>query len=113
MKKTTRRLMATCMVLGMAAMALGGCSSSKKKVIGVSLPTQDLARTQKDQEYLTKYLTEMGYEVNVQFGKGDANIQASSIENMITSGVAGLIISPFDSSSMTKVIELALSLIHI
>lgn len=107
MKKTTRRLMATCMVLGMAAMALGGCSSSKKKVIGVSLPTQDLARTQKDQEYLTKYLTEMGYEVNVQFGKGDANIQASSIENMITSGVAGLIISPFDSSSMTKVIELA------
>ena len=41
MKKTTRRLMATCMVLGMAAMALGGCSSSKKKVIGVSLPTQD------------------------------------------------------------------------
>ena len=43
MKKTTRRLMATCMVLGMAAMALGGCSSSKKKVIGVSLPTQDLA----------------------------------------------------------------------
>ena len=53
MKKTVRRLMVTGLVLGMAAMALGGCSSSKKKVIGVSRPTQDLARTQKDQEYLT------------------------------------------------------------
>lgn len=77
------------------------------KTIGISLPTKELARCLKDQEYLTNYLTEMGYKVEVQFGLGDPNVQVAQIENMITRGVDGLIISPMDAWSMTGIAELA------
>lgn len=112
MKKTMKKVLALAlmglMVLGM----LAGCGSSEKaaeekKTIGVSLPSKELARCLKDEEYLVEDLTAMGYEVDVQFAQGDANIQASQVENMITNGVDGIILSPWDGSSMTKVVELA------
>ncbi len=76
-------------------------------VIGVSLPSKELARCLKDQEYLTANLKDAGYSLDVQFAQGDANIQISQVENMITNGVDALIISPWDGSSMTKIAELA------
>ncbi|MDO4345006.1 MAG: sugar ABC transporter substrate-binding protein [Eubacteriales bacterium] len=109
MKKEMMRkgtvMMAVCLT---AAAAFGTMTASAEgKKIGISLSSKELARSLKDEEYLTEYLEELGYEVDVQFGQGDANIQASQVENMIMSGVDGLIISPWDGSSMTSVVQLA------
>ena len=108
MRKTKRCVGMAMMAALLCTFALGGCQGGEKqKTIGVSLSSKELARSLKDEEYLTADLTEMGYKVDVQFGQGDANIQASQVENMITNGVDGLIISPWDASSMTQVVELA------
>ncbi len=80
-------------------------SSGKRPVIGITLPTQELARCQKDQEYMTEYLNELGYDVDVQFAKGDAATQVNEIENMITNGVAGVIISPWDGGALTTAVQ--------
>lgn len=82
-------------------------STGDRPIIGVSLPSLELARCLKDQQYITQYLDEMGYDVDVQFAKGDANLQASQVENMISNGVVGVILSPWDGSSMTSVVEIA------
>jgi putative multiple sugar transport system substrate-binding protein len=109
MKVILKKLLVLALAVTLVGSTLAGCAAKgeKKKVIGISLPSKELARCLKDQEYLTKNLEDMGYEVDVQFGQGDANIQASQIENMITNGVSGLIISPWDGSSMTSTVELA------
>ncbi|HIU78780.1 MAG TPA: sugar-binding protein [Candidatus Avilachnospira avicola] len=80
-------------------------ASGETKTIGICLPTQELARCLKDQEYLTEFLNEMGYEVDVQFAKGDAATQVSQIENMITNGVAGVIISPWNGDALTTAVQ--------
>ena len=80
-------------------------ASGETKIIGICLPTQELARCLKDQEYLTEFLNEMGYEVDVQFAKGDAATQVSQIENMITNGVAGVIISPWNGDALTTAVQ--------
>lgn len=61
-------------------------TAQSKGTIGITLPTQELARCLKDQEYLTQYLNERGYDVDVQFAKGDAATQVAQMENMITNG---------------------------
>lgn len=80
---------------------------SPKARIGITLPTQELARCLKDQEYLTQYLNERGYDVDVQFAKGDAATQVAQMENMITNGVVGIICSPWDGSALTSAVEAA------
>ena len=82
-------------------------AASEDITIGISLPSKELARCLKDEEYLTANFDEMGYAYDVQFAQGDATIQTSQIENMITNGVDLLIISPWDGSSMTQVAEIA------
>lgn len=79
--------------------------SGEKKTIGITLPTQELERFLKDQEYMTAFLEEKGYNVDVQFAKGDAATQVNIIENMIASGVDGIIISPMDGGALTKAVE--------
>lgn len=118
-KKSLAILLVVCMA---GALILASCSTSeissadtsaeetvdsKDITIGISLPSKELARCLKDEEYLTANFDEMGYAYDVQFAQGDANIQISQIENMITNGVDLLIISPWDGSSMTQIAELA------
>lgn len=129
-KKCFKKMMAAMTAVSVMVMALTGCASNqkgtdgqdvqkaaetnsegsntgKRPVIGVSLPSLELARCLKDEQYITQYLDELGYDVDVQFAKGDANLQSSQVENMISNGVAGIILSPWDGSSMTSVVEIA------
>ncbi|MDD3139730.1 MAG: sugar ABC transporter substrate-binding protein [Lachnospiraceae bacterium] len=109
MRVIWKKLMIFVLAVTLLGSMLMGCDSKevKKNVIGVSLPSKELARCLKDEEYLRANLEKMGYEVDVQFAQGDANIQVSQVENMITNGVSGLIISPWDGSSMTNAVKLA------
>lgn len=115
MKKFVALLLALVLVVGLCACAKKGengtpadgsgknadSPAQSKGTIGITLPTQELARCLKDQEYLTQYLNERGYDVDVQFAKGDAATQVAQIENMITNGVVGIICSPWDGSAVT------------
>lgn len=123
MKKLIALLLALVLVVGLCACAKkaengtpadgsgknadSAAPAQSKGTIGVTLPTQELARCLKDQEYLTQYLNERGYDVDVQFAKGDAATQVAQIENMITNGVVGIICSPWDGSAVTPAVDAA------
>ena len=114
MKKLVALLLALVLVVGLCACAKKAetttptdGSEQTKGTIGITLPTQELARCLKDQEYLTQYLNERGYDVDVQFAKGDAATQVAQMENMITNGVVGIICSPWDGSALTSAVEAA------
>lgn len=123
MKKFVALLLALVLVVGLCACAKKGengtpadgsgknadsaAPAQSKGTIGVTLPTQELARCLKDQQYLTQYLNERGYDVDVQFAKGDAATQVAQIENMITNGVVGIICSPWDGSAVTPAVDAA------
>lgn len=121
MKKFVALLLALVLVVGLCACAKKGengtpadgsgknadSPAQSKGTIGITLPTQELARCLKDQEYLTQYLNERGYDVDVQFAKGDAATQVAQIENMITNGVVGIICSPWDGSAVTPAVDAA------
>ena len=101
MKKLVALLLALVLVVGLCACAKkaetttptdgseqtseSAATAQSKGTIGITLPTQELARCLKDQEYLTQYLNERGYDVDVQFAKGDAATQVAQMENMIKS----------------------------
>lgn len=123
MKKFVALLLALVLVVGLCACAKkaengtpadgsgknadSAAPAQSKGTIGITLPTQELARCLKDQEYLTQFLNERGYDVDVQFAKGDAATQVAQIENMITNGVVGIICSPWDGSAVTPAVDAA------
>lgn len=123
MKKLVALLLALVLVVGLCACAKkaetttptdgseqtseSAATAQSKGTIGITLPTQELARCLKDQEYLTQYLNERGYDVDVQFAKADAATQVAQMENMITNGVVGIICSPWDGSALTSAVEAA------
>ena len=123
MKKLIALLLALVLVVGLCACAKkaengtpadgsgknadSAAPAQSKGTIGFTLPTQELARCLKDQEYLTQFLNERGYDVDVQFAKGDAATQVAQIENMITNGVVGIICSPWDGSAVTPAVDAA------
>ncbi|MFV0465749.1 MAG: multiple monosaccharide ABC transporter substrate-binding protein [Lachnospiraceae bacterium] len=74
-------------------------------LIGVAMPTQSLQRWNQDGENLLMYLTEMGYEVDLQYADNEVEQQVSQIENMITKGAKVLIIAPVDGGSLSSVLQ--------
>jgi putative multiple sugar transport system substrate-binding protein len=87
------------------AASFAGAVAANADTIGITLPTQDLARCLKDQEYLTEDLNALGYDVDVQFAMGDAAKQASIVENMLLNGCVGIIISPWDGGALTNAVQ--------
>ena len=76
-------------------------------MVGVSLPTKSLQRWNQDGEYLEEELTDMGYEVDLQFAENKTELQVSQIDNMITKGAKVIIVSPIDVSTLTNVLDAA------
>lgn len=81
-----------------------GASTEEEVLIGVSMPTQSLQRWNQDGSNLQKFLTEMGYGVDLQYADNEVQQQVSQIENMITKGARVLIIAPVDGSSLSAVL---------
>lgn len=78
-------------------------------LIGVAMPTQSLQRWNQDGENLDRFLSEMGYEVDLQYADNEVQLQVSQIENMITRGAEVLIIAPVDGGSLSAVLDEAKS----
>ena len=102
----------TLVLIAMLALTSLGAASAEElrgegKTIGICLTSQALARTVLDSVYLTEYLEEMGYEVEIVFSEQDAAVQSMQLETFVSMGVDGIIISPSDGTALTNAIELA------
>lgn len=97
------------LVLGLI---LTGCSSGGEtadgaKTIGISMPTKDLERWEKDGNSMTEKAKELGYNVDIQYAQNEVQTQVAQIENMITKGVSLLIIGAIDGEALTDVTQKA------
>jgi len=102
------------LVIVLSALMLIACFSGvtaenrgEGKTVGVCLTSQALARTVLDSIYLTEYLTEMGYDVDIVYSEQDAARQAEQMETFVSRGVDGIIISPSDGTALSNAVEVA------
>lgn len=120
-----KRLVALFMGITVFATVLSGCGTTSQDagvskeqgdtaataensdgvLIGVSMPTQSLQRWNQDGENLQKFLTEKGYQVDLQYADNEVQTQVSQIENMITTGAEVLIIAPVDGGALSAVLQ--------
>lgn len=103
-----KKLLVTLLVLGLV---LTGCSkggdSSDEKTIGISMPTKDLERWEKDGNSMVEKAEELGYKTDIQYAQNEVQTQVSQIENMITKGVSLIVIAAIDGEALTDVTQKA------
>jgi putative multiple sugar transport system substrate-binding protein len=93
--------------------SLAMCSRSndaktgEAKLIGVAMPTRTQSRWVKEGDIIKEQLEAKGYRVDVQFAEDDVQTQISQIENMITSGVDCLVVTPVDNTALNNVLQTA------
>ncbi len=75
--------------------------------VGVSMPTKTSQRWIQDGDYCKELLEGKGYEVDLQYGEDQVELQVSQLDNMITKGVDALIIAPIDGEALTGVLSKA------
>lgn len=95
-------------VLLAGLLVLSGCgSASSKNTIGISMPTKDLERWEKDGNGMVEAAKKAGYDTDIQYANNDVPTQVSQIENLITKGVKLIIIAPIDGGALTEVTKKA------
>lgn len=97
-----------CLLLA-AMMLLATCSiaSAETIKIGVSFATLQEARWQADRANMEAKAAELGCELVVQSANGDAQLQNSQCENLITQGVDALIVIAQDGATASAIVESA------
>ena len=74
--------------------------------IGISMPTVELERWNRDGIYMKTMFEEAGYEVDLRYaGDNDIAIQGQQIEEMITDNVDVLIIAAIDGDSLHTALQ--------
>jgi len=102
-------------LLMIVSILIAGCSAPEEDVaepaealkVGVSMPTRANERWIRDGNNVKERLEGLGYEVDLQYAEDDVQAQISQIENMINSGVKGLIITPIDPTALLNVLQTA------
>ena len=92
MKKILSLVLALALVVGCCALVRGNAKADSK-LLGVSMPTQDLQRWNQDGANMKAKLEEAGYEVELLFAANDIPTQVSQIETMIADGCQVLVIA--------------------
>ena len=77
------------------------------KLVGVSMPTQDLQRWNQDGANMEAQLKEAGYEVELLYAANDIPTQVSQVENMIANGCQVLVVASIDGDSLGTVLAQA------
>ncbi len=75
--------------------------------VGVAMPTKSSQRWIQDGDYVKQLLEEKGYNVDLQYGEDQVELQVSQLDNMIAKGVDALIIAPIDGEALTGVLSKA------
>lgn len=106
MKKIVSLVIALTMVMAMFA-CVGGTAKAEGKLVGVSMPTQDLQRWNQDGANMEAQLKEAGYEVELLYAANEIPTQVSQIETMIADGCEVLVIASIDGDSLGTVLAQA------
>ena len=106
MKKILSLVIALAMVVACCAV-LGGSAKAEGKLVGVSMPTQDLQRWNQDGANMEAQLKEAGYEVELLYAANDIPTQVSQVETMIADGCEVLVIASIDGDSLGTVLAQA------
>ncbi len=75
--------------------------------VGVAMPTKSSQRWIQDGDYCKQLLEDKGYEVDLQYGEDQVELQVSQLDNMIAKGVDALIVVPIDGEALTGVLAKA------
>ena len=81
--------------------------AADSKLVGISMPTEELQRWVRDGDNMKKQLEELGYEVDLQFADNDPSMQITQLENMVKNGAKVLIISSIDGDALGTVLDRA------
>ena len=112
---------ATVLALGLAACSGGGAGETESSagtdtettaatgdvMVGVAMPTQTSERWIADGEAVEAGLTELGYQVDLQFANDDIPTQSQQIDQMITNGADVLIIAAIDGTALSSQLQAA------
>ncbi|MFC7374946.1 MULTISPECIES: multiple monosaccharide ABC transporter substrate-binding protein [unclassified Brachybacterium] len=77
--------------------------------VGVAMPTQTYERWVKDGDNIKAGLEDKGYTVDMQYADDDIPTQQQQIDQMITSGVAALLVASIDGASLSAQLDAAAS----
>ena len=94
-------------LVALMLMAATSIASAETIKIGVSFATLQEARWQRDRENMEAEAEKLGCELLVQSANGDAQLQNSQCENLITQGVDALVVIAQDGSTASAIIESA------
>ncbi len=106
MKKILSLVIALAMVVACCA-CFSGSAKAEGKLVGVSMPTQDLQRWNQDGANMEAQLKEAGYEVELLYAANDIPTQVSQVETMIADGCEVLVIASIDGDSLGTVLAQA------
>lgn len=106
MKKILSLVMALALVLACCA-CVSGTAKAEGKLVGVSMPTQDLQRWNQDGANMKAELEKAGYEVELLYAANDIPTQVTQIETMIADGCQVLVIASIDGEALGTVLEQA------
>ncbi len=87
--------------------AVEASADAEQLTVGVSMPTKTSQRWIQDGDYCKELLEGQGYEVDLQYGEDQVELQVSQLDNMIAKGVDALIIAPIDGEALTGVLAKA------
>jgi len=80
-----------------------------KGLVGVAMPTKSSTRWISDGNSMVAALAAKGYKADLQYAEDDIPNQLAQIENMITKGVKALVIAAIDGTTLTNVLQKALT----
>ncbi|MCA9912045.1 MAG: sugar-binding protein, partial [Anaerolineae bacterium] len=75
--------------------------------VGIVLPTRDEPRWVQDETRFRDALAAEGYDVQILFSQGDSARERANVEDLITSGIEVLIITPQDGDAAAAAAEAA------
>jgi putative multiple sugar transport system substrate-binding protein len=92
------------MAMGLMMVQPGASLAQDKGTIGIAMPTKSSARWIDDGNNMVKQFEAAGYKTDLQYAEDDIPNQLSQIENMVTKGVAALVIASIDGTTLSNVL---------
>ncbi len=82
-------------------------AGDKKVKIGFSMDTLQEERWVRDKDAFEAHCKQLNVECVVTIADGKADKQANDVENLLTQGVAALVIAPHDATQAAQMVEMA------
>jgi len=92
------------MAMGLMMVQPGASLAQDKGTIGIAMPTKSSARWIDDGNNMVKQFEAAGYKTDLQYAEDDIPNQLSQLENMVTKGVAALVIASIDGTTLSNVL---------